>query len=890
MADRFRPNPDELLKNIQKQQNQKVGGKLRVFLGMSPGVGKTYAMLQAARQRFSEGVDVIIGVVETHGRAETKALIDGIPELTRRKIDYKGTQLDEMDLDEVLKRKPQLVLVDELAHTNAPGSRHPKRYQDVLEILDQGIDVYTTLNVQHLDSRKESVERIAQVKIQETVPDSVLDRASQVELIDISPFELLKRLKEGKVYLGERAVLAAENFFKEGTLTALREIALRFTAERVDQQLRELVDKGENWSATERLMVAISHSPYSQSLIRATRRLAYNLEAPWVAVHIDTGVSLNNEDQAQLSKNLALARELGAEVVSTVDTSIPSALKRVARQKGVTQIIIGRPIRRWVRDYLEGGSLLDRLVRESGEVDVHVIRHETGARKDSTFWRRFIPTTGFSQYYYVFWALLVLFGVGKVLDPFLGYRAVGFVFLAGVLSISLFASVGPTVFAALASGIIWNYFFIPPIYTFVISAPEDLMMCLAYLLVALITGLSATRMRRQDKILREREERTNFLYEITREIVAGGQRKSFLDNILQRLGQLLDAHCNVFLKNDEGKLSQKGESMYHFAMDEKDWAVASWSFENRKRAGWTTETLPVAKILCIPLRGAHENLGVFAFRPNKSRRLSSEQENILYSVVRQIAVAIEQEVFEERARGAERLKESEALHQTLLNSISHELRTPLTAIIGSATALADEKTASDPKRRATLVQNLTQSGDRLNWVVANLLDMTRLSGGVLSLNRDWHDPKELVNNAISKLKDHTSQHTVEINAKEGLPLVNIDYGFMEHVICNLVINALTYSPPGTKVKVGVAVDRERILLTVEDQGAGIPSEQLTKIFEKFYRIPGTPAGGLGLGLSICKSIVELHGGTITVENRSEGGARFVVSIPYKAAPQLPGEG
>jgi len=887
MTDSYRPNPDELLKAINKQETKSQGGKLRIFFGMSAGVGKTYAMLQAAQQRIQEGVDIAIGVAETHGRQETEALLKGIPQIPKQKIDYKGTVLEELDLDAVLKRKPKIVVVDELAHTNVPGARHPKRYQDVLEILRAGIDVYTAMNVQHLESRKESVESFTGITIQETVPDSVMDRANQIELIDIAPHELLKRLKEGKVYLGDRAQVAAQNFFKEGTLTALREVALRFTAERVDQQLRDMVDSKQLESgvkASERLMVAVSHSPYSQSLIRATRRLAYNLEAAWVAVNIDTGLPLNNEDQAQLAKNLTLARELGAEVVSTTDTSVPAALKRIAKQKGVTQIVVGRPVRRWVRDYLEGGSLLDRLVRESGDVDVHVIRYEAPNRKTPSILSQIKPHSSFSQYWTVSWWVAGAILLGELINPWVGYRAVGFLFLAVVLAVSLFVGIGPIIFTAILSAIAWNYFFIPPLYTFVITSPEDFMMCVAYLIVAATMGVFAARIRRHESILREREERANFLYEITREIAASHHRSEFLENILGRMNLLFNGECNVFLRDQFGKLNSKGESRYHFEMGEKEMAVAQWAFDNQKRAGWSTDTLPLAKTLYIPLRGPREVLGVFAFRPKSTRRLSTEQENILYSSVRQISLAIEQEILEDRSKEAEKLRESERLHQTLLNSISHELRTPLTAIMGSASALADEKNASNPEKRFALIQNLTESGDRLNRVVANLLDMTRLSSGVMTLHKDWYSARELVVTSLSKTKHYVGNHIVKVNIQDDLPPINVDFTLMEHVVFNLVLNAVTYSPENTEVIVSAFIEDDDFFITVEDQGPGIPQDQQNRIFDKFHRLPGTAAGGLGLGLSICRSIVELHHGAITAENRPEGGAKFMIILPLEKSP------
>ncbi|MBX9769543.1 MAG: DUF4118 domain-containing protein, partial [Bdellovibrionales bacterium] len=520
--DEERPDPDLLLEAIQENENKQNRGRLHIFLGMCAGVGKSYSMLEAAHERKREGIDVVIGYIETHGRKETEKLVSGIEMVPRRSVDYKGTVVEEMDLDGILKRRPKLVVVDELPHSNVATSRHPKRYQDVIEILDAGIDVYTALNVQHLESRKEAVEQITGIVIRETVPDSMVEQAAQVELIDITPEDLLKRLREGKVYLGERAQIAAQNFFKEGPLTALREIALRMTAERVDQELQGMMDRKEiagSWKMTERLMVAVSHSPYSKRLIRTTRRLAYNLEAPWIAVNIDTGVVLNEEDQTNLSKNLELARELGAEVITTTDTDVSRALQRVARQRFVTQIVVGRPVQRFVfSDFFDGGSLLDKLIRTRGDVDIHVIRQEDKPDRQRALFRFPNFSSGLGQYYNSFWYIVCLsifaYVLNSVLPKAISYQSIGFIYLLGVLFLSLFVSKGPVFFGALLSCFVWNYAFIPPIGNFSISNMEDVIMSSVFLVAALTSGVLTGRIRKHEMILREREDLTQILYQI----------------------------------------------------------------------------------------------------------------------------------------------------------------------------------------------------------------------------------------------------------------------------------------------------------------------------------------------------------------------------------------
>jgi two-component system sensor histidine kinase KdpD len=657
MMDDLRPDPDELLKAVQKIDRASHEGKLSIFFGMAAGVGKTYSMLSAAQSRLSEGTDVIIGTVDTHGRAETDALTKGLPIVPRKKIPYRGTIVEEMDLDAILTRRPRLVLVDELAHTNAPGSRHAKRWQDVLELLDGGIDVYTTLNVQHLESRKESVEAITGITIRETVPDSIFERAAQIELIDITPEELLRRLSEGKVYLGDMAERAAQNFFKEDRLTALREIALRLVAEKVKNDLETLLVLRGTASGprpTERLMVALSHSPYSEELIRATRRLAYALEVPWIAVNVDTGARLNKEDREALSRNLALVRELGGEVVSTADTDIGVALNRIARQRKVTQVIVGRPHPRWFRDWF-GRSILSRVVRPDDAFDVLVLRPMTARKPLDAKSRGDLISfeAPLSAYTFVFALVGLVSLVSFLLAKLVGYQTVGFVFLVVVLGISLFASVGPIVFAATLSALIWDFFFIPPFYTFHISGPEDMIMFVTYFVVAVTTGVLTSRIRKRERLLRTREHRMELLYDIVQEIatVRGKERCALV--VTKRLSTELDGECVVLLKSKKGCLESINTAVTPGTSSEKDLAVAKWAFDNKKPAGWSTDTLPSADSMYLPLIGTVEAVGVLVYRPKTKTKLLPEETDFLHTVVRQLAIGIERELLNEQSREAQ---------------------------------------------------------------------------------------------------------------------------------------------------------------------------------------------------------------------------------------------
>jgi two-component system sensor histidine kinase KdpD len=647
-----KPDPDAILAAIRKQESMGRGGQLRIFFGMSAGVGKTYAMLKAAHSRQEEGVDIVIGIVETHGRKETDALVEGLPTIPKKRIEYRGSIFEEMDLDAILVRKPAIVLVDELAHTNVPGSRHPKRWQDVLEILDAGIDVYATLNVQHLESRKESIEGITGIAVRETVPDTVLDRASRIELVDLTPEDLLQRLKEGKVYLGENAQLALEHFFKIDRLTALREIALRFTAEKVDSELQwrtSTEQESSHWKATERFMVAVSHSPTSEGLIRATRRLAFGLGVPWIGVNVDTGEILSTEDRTTLSRNLSLVRELGGEVVTTADTDIASALVRIATQKKVTQIVFGRPTRRWLVEVFGRGTLLDQLVSESGAYDVLVLRPEGSGAAGRIRKRRLSFESGLSSYWYVLWVLTALTVVNRLLLPFLGYRAVGFIFLLGVLIISLFTSFGPILFAAILCAIVWNFFFIPPVGTFTIREPADVLMFVVFLVVAITTGALTHKVRKREKMLRFREKHTETLYDIVEALVASSDLQGNIDSVTKKLSTVFDGDFVVLTRNVAGQLESKPSPSGPLKLTEKEFAVAKYSFDSRKLAGWSTDTLPSSEFLYVPLIGSAETVGVLAYRPKTRTKLLQEEENLLMAISRQLAIAMEREILRKRA-------------------------------------------------------------------------------------------------------------------------------------------------------------------------------------------------------------------------------------------------
>lgn len=894
MADEIRrPNPDDLLGGIKKLEEKSSRGHLRVFFGMCPGVGKTYSMLRAAKERVDENIDVVVGVVETHGRPDTAHMLEGFEQVPRKRLEYRETLLEEMDIDAILARKPNLVLIDELAHSNAPGSRHNKRFQDVLEILSVGINVYTTLNVQHIESRSDLVYQITGVAVQEKVPDSFLELADQIELIDISPEVLLRRLSEGKVYLGERAEKAAENFFKLENIIALRELALRFTAEKVDDQLRsQMVMKQISgvWNTNERLLVAMSHSPYSARLIRAARRMAYNLEAPWIALYVDTGEELSDEDHKRLQRNLNLAKELGAETVHTRDHNLVSALKRVAHEKNVTQVVIGRPDKRFIRDFLAQGTILEKLVQETSEIDIHVIRQERKPKFKG--FRLQLPKlkTGFFPYWYVFWFLSAVSFGSYALLPWFGYRAIGFIFLFAVLVVGSIAPVGPILFAAGFSAITWNYFFIPPQFTFSIKEPEDVMNFFALFVVAAVSGFLASRIKRQEADLSERAHRSSVLYEFSRGLAEAQSIREIASRASEGISQVFNFDSVILMKKAPGLLNDKPSNVSAKMVDAKEFAVATWSLQNRKRAGWGTETLSSSRCLSVPLEGRSGMIGILLVWPRKISQLSLEQENLLETFASNLAIGLERELFEGKAKDAEVLENSERLHQALLSSVSHELRTPLTAILGNATALKDEKTSQDEGRRSVIVNDLIDSSERLNRVVENLLDMTRISSGALKVREELFEVGDFVDSTVRRSVNIVKNHRLEKSGTNEEMLVRGDDRLLEHVLINLLANATAYSPHGSLIQIRVEKVGSAASISVLDEGLGLSEEELQKVFERFYRAAGTPTGGTGLGLSIAKSFVEAQRGEISAHNRSDRkGCIFKVILPLAELPAVKSE-
>jgi two-component system sensor histidine kinase KdpD len=876
-----RPDPDALLASLKRDEQRAQRGRLKVFFGMCAGVGKTYAMLRAAQQELRDGVDLVVGVVETHQRVETEALLAGLPVIARREIKHSGIRVTEMDLEAILARRPRLVLVDELAHTNAPGSRHPKRYQDVVELLDTGIDVFTTLNVQHLESRADAVGQITGVLVHETVPDSVFDVADQIELVDLTPESVRERLAEGKVYLGERAVIAADKFFKDTNLTALRELALRFVAERVDKRLRELratTPLKTVWRSGERLLVAVGPSPSSRQLVRWTRRMAAAQGAAWVAVSVESTRPLDAEAQRRLEQNLALARELGAEVVVTHDDDVARALVRTALQNNATQIVVGKSGRpRWL-DALTGGNFVDRLMRLSGPIDIYAVRAERAAEKPFT-WLDWLPSepSPVQEYGEVFGVLAVLTVVCWFLAPYSGYLTVGIVYLLAVIALSLRVGRGPVIAAGALSALTWNFLFIPPVFTFGISKFEDGVMLGTYFVVALIAGHLTARIRAQERHERMREERATALFHLTRALTAARTLDDAVFAALRQADALFGAESALLLPNENGA-SLTPHFAGSFTFDEKALGVADWVWRNRKKAGRFTDTLPSAKGFYVPLVCEDTAVGVLVVRVAPDAALTLAQRDLIESFAAQLALLVERESLRDASEREKLLAESEKLHRTLLDGVSDELKAPLAVLTGAIKNLA---TADEPTRTG-LTAEMNTAARRLARLVNNLLDQTRLESGVLKPQLDWCDAHDLVNTAVDDVRDALAGHPFESDVPTDLPLFRADAALMDQVIANLLLNAAVHTPPATPIFLTAGIDgaRARIFFTVADRGPGFPMEMRERLFQKFQRGDAARAGGLGLGLSIIRGFVAAQGGETVVGENPGGGAVFTVYLPY----------
>jgi two-component system sensor histidine kinase KdpD len=882
LAENRRQNPEELLQSLKREEERRTKGRLKIFFGMCAGVGKTYDMLKAAHEASAKGVSVLVGYVETHGRRETEELLTGLEILPRRTVTYRETLLPEMDIDAILARRPALVLVDELAHTNAPESRHTKRYQDVIELLDNGIDVYTTLNVQHLESRADTVAQITGAVVRETVPDSVFENADSIEIVDLPPEELLKRLAEGKVYTAERSQEAVRYFFRPGNLTALREMALRIVAERVDHQLRELM-KAQRiegpWKSGQRLLVGISPSPGSVKLIRWARRTAYTMNASWAAVYVERSRPLSAAAGDRLASNIKLARELGAEIVTTADEDIVEGILRVAREQQATQILIGKTTHRLPFS----AGLLDKLVERSGELDIYVVGGDDSPGGSRRRFRLPEVHSGIQQYLISVGIVLAISLALYPLRPTLGYQTISLILLLTVVLLPLKLGAGPVLLAAVLSAIIWDFFFIPPQFTFAIGHLHDAMMFGLYFCVAAVTGVLTARIRAKERTVRVREQHASALYGLTKDLSVARSLDEVVQAAVGSIRKYFDAETVVLLSQADGDIFTEAHPASTFIIDQRDFGVAAWVYWNEKNAGRFTDTLPSARATFYPLSGPRYPLGVVGVRDLSGKRLTADQDALLRSFLRQISSAMEREQLHDLARKTLVVAESERLYKTLFDSLSHEFRTPVATILGATDQLQQERQfATGPD--AEIMKDMHDAATRLNHLVQNLLDMTRLESGLLKIKRDWCDVADLVGTAVRKVEDLLRSYRITIEVSDSMPLIRADQGLLEQALVNILHNITVHATGATDISITADVDQDECVLSVSDNGQGIPPEDIERVFGKFYRGQGVRSGGTGLGLSIAQGIVIAHGGALSCTNRSGGGAQFILRLPLGSPP------
>lgn len=866
-----RPNPDELLASVQRDEAKARRGRLKVFFGMCPGVGKTFAMLEEARRRMAEGVEVVAGIVETHGRADTAAMLEGMAIAPRAQLEYRGTTLEEMDLDGILAWRPPLVLVDELAHTNAPGSRHTKRYHDVLELLDAGIDVFTTLNVQHIESRAEIVAQITGVPVRETVPDSILDHADEIALIDLSPEQLRERLADGKVYLEDRAAAAAVNFFKESNLTALREMSLRVTAEHVDRSLRQMMRAEhvtEPWKASDRLMVAVGPSPHTEALIRWTCNAATSIEAPWIAAYVESPRALDSAAEARLERNLALARRLGAEVVSAPGVKLGPALLELAQRHQITRLVLGKPDQSpWAAVF--GRSPVDWLIRNSGGIDVHLVRVGDGAGTKAF---TFPKPDGNAREYAA--ALGVAAGVtlaGLAVFQFSGYRTVALFYLLAVLLSALRLSRWPVFMLALLSSLLWDFLFIPPRFTFFIREVDDMMMLGTFFIVALVAGQLTTRLREREQGERRREARAFALYRLTRSLAIAEDAVHALAAAAAELRAALGADCAFFVREPDGTFSGAPHPSGTLNVDAKDEGVAAWAYQRRQAAGRFTDTLPDSVALHIPMLTADGTEGVLAIRLASAP--TPDQRDLIEAFASQLALFLERERALTANRRASVVRESEKLQRALFDSVSHELKTPLAAI-----AAALEQPQPD-------TAEIRQANDRLRRTVDLLLDATRIESGLLQPKPVWCEAAEIFHDARARAGLAHDAVTAEI--ADDLPHIHTDPGLAAQTLAMLLSNAVTHGSQHGPPLCQVQCEGDWVRFDVKDRGPGLPPGLESAIFARFHRGPDAKPGGLGLGLSIARRLATALGAKLGGENLPGGGACFTLRIPIGGELKLP---
>jgi len=897
-----RANPNELLARAKEEEARAGRGRLKIFFGAAPGVGKTFAMLNAAQRLAREGVDVVVGLVETHGRAETEQQLLGLDILPRRSVEYKGTTLSEFDLDAALARRPEILILDEFAHTNAPGSRFEKRWQDVEELLSAGISVYTSLNVQHIESLNDVISQITGVQVRETVPDSTIEKADEIELIDLPPDVLLERLKAGKVYVPDSIAPAMDSFFRRGNLTALRELSLRRTAEWVDGQMRHYREGNSIraiWPATERILVAVSPSPASSKIVRAAKRMAAGLHADLIAAYVETPRSarLSARDQDRVTETLRLAESLGASTTTLSADNAATELVAFARARNVSKIVVGKTWRPMWKESLFG-SFVGNLIRTSGDIDVYVIRGDADAGEDRDPSFQPLPRRSTPAAYAGAVALVLISTlIGSMLPASFDPANLSMIYLAGVVVAAVWLGRGPAVASAILGVAAFDFFFVPPSFTFAVSDAQYLVTFTVMLTVGLLIANLTTRLRDLVESSRTRERRTSLSYDMVRGLAAASNREQVATVAVKHVHDTFncDASLLVLAKNRIDTLEPLATAGSPDWLDDREKGVARWSLDHGKPAGSGTRALPASAGRYTPLATSRGKLGVLAIRTSDPAAIASASQLLLLDTfANQIALALERVGLIEDQQAAKLEAESERLRGSLLRSVSHDLRTPLATISGAAGTLLTS--SIEPSTRTELTESIVREADRLNELIANLMFATRLEAGV-TLRREWTSIEEIIGAGLSRHRESLATRPCKIHLPTDFPLLRVDNAMLPQVVHNLIDNALRYTAPGTPIEIAAWTTDSQAVVRIADEGAGLPDQEHTRIFERFYRGPAKhpnrssadaardddshSRSGMGLGLTICEGIIKAHGGRIWAEPNQPRGTAFLFTLPIE---------
>lgn len=854
-----------------------------MYLGMAAGVGKTYSMLSDARSDVDRGYDVVVGYLEAHGRKETEDLAVGMERLHLREEDHRGVKIKEFDLDAAIERKPQVILVDELAHTNGPGSRHIKRWQDIAELLESGINVRTTVNIQHVESLRDVVAQITGVYVKETVPDSFFELADEVELVDLPPDELHKRLEEGKVYIPDKVDQAITGFFKKSNLLALRELALRHTAERVDEEMRQsrtLLDVHTPWHARERILVCVAPNRMAPRVVRAAKRLATNLHADLIAVTVESprqsGVSERAREQMQAA--IELAESLGAQTVSLAGEDIVAEVLRYAESENVTTIVMGKPVRKRWREIVFG-SVVDQMVRTSGEIDVLII---TGAEEQGTnlMVRRKPEPATWQSYSATLIVIAVCTGIGLLMHDRFDPANIVMVYLLGIVSVSARYGRNESLVAALLGVALFDVCFVPPRGTFAVSDVQYLITFGIMLVVSLLISSLTLRLKEQTKAASKRERETAALYEVSRQLASSRKREEMAEVSARKAADVSGCETAVFIHGVNGQPELLAPSKSGFESAEKELGVVAWVFDNGRPAGTGTDTLAGAAAMYLPLKGSTDSVGVLGLRPIAGE-MDPSNRHLVEAIAQQLALALDRTRLAKDSHEASMRVEREKLRSNLLSSVSHDLRTPLASIEGAASSLVEQSDLSE--RSKTLAATVVEESERMGRLIRNLLDMTRFEGGDVELNLDWQSLEELIGSAILRTEPMFSK-PLRVDLPVDLPLLKLDGVLVEQVFVNLLENAARHGGQEVEVEIKAVASSGSVQVTVSDDGPGIPSGEENLVFERFRKRGGS---GFGLGLAICRAAMVAHRGSIVAQNRKGGGAEFVLTFPAPAGPEHP---